>query len=56
MSSKDTYEPTYRQKNVDSTLAEHDTRISRLEKMALIGFGYGVAEGSQIITDVAQFL
>ena len=50
------YEPSYREKDVDNTLEEHDTRISRLEKIALVGVGYGLAEGSTFITDIAQFI
>lgn len=58
MASQDsaTYDPTYREQEVDSTLQDHDVRISRLEKVALIGIGYGIAEGSNIVTDIAQFI
>lgn len=43
------YQPTYRQQDVDDTLDEHDRRLSRLEKAVLVGFGYGLAEGYEII-------
>lgn len=49
----DVYDPSYRQKSVDTTLDQHERRISRLEKVALITVGYGIAEGSQIVTDIS---
>ncbi|AGF91193.1 hypothetical protein HAPG_00007 [Halorubrum phage GNf2] len=49
------YSPTYRQQDVDETLNDHDTRISRLEKLALLVVGYGIAEGGNIVTELAQF-
>lgn len=33
------YQPSYRQRTVDKTLAEHDTRISRNEKRWLMTKG-----------------
>lgn len=45
---------SYRENDVDQTLDEHDRRISRLEKIALIGIGYGLAEGSAFITDITS--
>lgn len=50
------YEPTYRQQDVDETLDNHELRISRLEKMSLMVVGYGLAEGSKLIADIAQFI
>lgn len=50
------YDPSYRQKDVDSTLGDHEYRINRLEKLALIVGGYGLAEGSNIVTDLVQFI
>lgn len=47
---------SYREKGVDDTLDEHDARIKRLEKVALVGIGYALAEGSNIVTDLAQFI
>jgi hypothetical protein len=55
VSDEQSYEPTYRQQNVDSTLSNHESRISRLEKMALIGIGYGLAEGSNLVTKLVGF-
>lgn len=49
------YNPTYRQKDVDTTLDEHDTRLSRLEKAALIALGYGIADGGEMLTEIAAF-
>lgn len=58
MSSDDptVYEPTYRQQDVDNTLDDHEIRISRLEKAVLIGIGYGLAEGSQLIVDMTRLI
>ena len=50
------YRPTYRQQDVDDSLDDHDTRISRLEKFALLVVGYGIAEGGNIVTEIAQFI
>ena len=50
------YERSYRERDVDDTLDEHDTRISRLEKAFLVGAGYGLATGAEIVTQVTQFL
>jgi len=43
---------TYREKDVDSTLDEHDRRISRLEKAAWVGAGYVVAEFPNIASNL----
>lgn len=56
MSTNDRYEPTYRQQDIDDTLDSHETRIGRLEKISLVGIGYGLAEGSTIVTDLVQFI
>jgi hypothetical protein len=50
------YERSYRERDVDETLTDHEQRLSRLEKVALIGIGYGLASGAQIITEIGQFL
>lgn len=50
----DGYEPTYRQQDVDRTLDDHERRIGRLEKAALIGIGYGLAEGGSLVTQLAS--
>lgn len=47
---------SYREQGVDDTLDEHEHRIKRLEKIALVGIGYGLAEGSNIVTDLVQFI
>jgi hypothetical protein len=56
MSSDETYSPTYRQRDVDDTLDDHEGRITRLEKIALLSVGYGLAEGWTIITDIGSLL
>jgi hypothetical protein len=55
MSEETSYDPTYREQDVDETLDNHDTRLSRLEKVALLGIGYGLAEGNQLIQAVFGF-
>lgn len=35
---------TYRERNVDDELDDHESRISRLEKAFLIGVGYVLAD------------
>jgi hypothetical protein len=50
------YEPSYRERDVDETLDDHDHRISRLEKIALVGFGYGLASGANIVTHITSIL
>lgn len=52
----ESYEPTYRQRDVDDTLDNHDTRLSRLEKIALIGAGYGLADGWNIVESLVQLI
>jgi hypothetical protein len=47
---------TWRKEHVDSTLEEHDTRIRRLEKGGLLVAGYLLAQGSNFVTELAQFL
>jgi hypothetical protein len=56
MGSKSTYEPTYRQITVDETLDEHDSRISRLEKAALIGGGYVMARFPDVAASIIGFI
>lgn len=43
------YEPSYRQEDVDTTLEDHERRITRLEKVALVAAGYLVADGADIV-------
>jgi hypothetical protein len=45
---RETYEPSYRQEDVDTTLEDHERRITRLEKVALVAAGYFVADGAEI--------
>jgi len=54
--SERAYEPSYRDQHVDDTLDEHNARINRLEKVALIGIGYGLAEGSNLVTQFAGLI
>lgn len=54
--AKKAYEPTYRQEDVDETLDNHDTRLSRLEKVALIAAGYGLADGWNIVGSLIQLV
>lgn len=59
MSSKNTAASrrlSYREKDVDKTLDKHATRIRRLEKIALIGIGYGLAEGGNLAETIVQFI
>jgi hypothetical protein len=49
------YDPTYREQDVDETLDDHEYRIGRLEKGGLIVAGYGLSEGWAIVTDIMQF-
>lgn len=50
------YDPTYREEHVEERLDDHDRRISRLEKAALIGLGYGLASGSEVIQNLVQLI
>jgi hypothetical protein len=50
------YERSYRERDVDETLDDHDYRISRLEKIALVGFGYALASGANIATHITSIL
>jgi hypothetical protein len=56
MAADEEYHPTYRQKEVDTTLDDHETRIGRLEKAFLVGMGYGLAEGYNIVEAVSGFI
>lgn len=51
-----TYDPSYREQDVDDTLEEHDLRIRRLEKVALVGLGYGLSQGGKFAGDILQFV
>lgn len=47
---------TYRERSVDEALEEHDTRISRLEKGALIAIGYGLHDGGTLVSALFQLV
>lgn len=49
------YSPTYRQQDVDETLDDHEARLSRLEKAALVGAGYAIAEAPDIVNQVLSY-
>lgn len=51
-SSAESYEPSYREEDVDNTLEKHHTRIRRLEKAMLLAAGYGLAEGGNLATQL----
>lgn len=52
------YSPSYREQTVDATLAEFDTRLTRLERGAYVGIGFGIAAGGgeKFITVVASLI
>lgn len=50
------YDPTFRQTHVDDTLTDHEARIGRLEKAALVGVGYGLASGIDLFQQAASLL
>jgi len=50
------YSERYRKKNVDERLDDVERRITRLEKVALVTLGYGLATGADIITTLTTFL
>lgn len=52
--SAEEYHPTYREQDVDDTLDDHEQRISRLEKAALVGIGYGLAEGYNLVEAITS--
>lgn len=54
--SQEEYDPTYRQQDVDGTLENHETRISRLEKAGLIAVGYAAASGYDIVGVITSVL
>lgn len=39
---------SYRERDVDDTLDNHDRRITRLEMAGLVALGWGIAESSQL--------
>lgn len=47
---------SYRKNDVDETLADHERRITRLEKVALVVTGYLVADGATIVNEIAALL
>lgn len=51
----ESYDPSFREQSVDDALDDHDTRIRRLEKAALLGAGYGIAEGGNLVTELLGF-
>jgi len=52
----DGYEPTYRERDVDETLDEHEQRLTRLEKLSFIILGYIAAEAPDIAATVMGFI
>lgn len=46
------YEPSYRQQDVDETLDDHDRRINRLEKGALVALGYVTADAPDVAREL----
>lgn len=54
--SSKTYEPSYREEDVDLTLDDHEQRISRLEKMAYVGIGAALVRGGDIAINLASAL
>lgn len=47
---------SYRERDVDDTLDDHENRLNRLEKVMLVAFGYGIASGAETVTQIGQFL
>lgn len=59
MSSEDAPAParlSYREREVDNTLDDHEIRISRLEKVSLVVVGYALAEGGSLVNDIIQLV
>jgi hypothetical protein len=49
-------ELTYREQDVDETLDDHDRRISRLEKLALLAVGYVTADAPDVVRELSTLL
>lgn len=49
-------ELSYREKDVDAKLEEHDRRISRLEKAGLVALGWGISESAELSNMLLSFL
>lgn len=47
---------SYREEDVDETLAEHERRITRLEKVSLVVMGYLIADGATIVNELSALL
>lgn len=47
--------PSYQGKQRDNKLDKHEGRITRLERGGLLVFGYLLAEGSDLLTDISTF-
>ncbi|WP_226041176.1 hypothetical protein [Natrinema sp. DC36] len=56
MATEESYDPSFRDKQADERLDEHDARISRLEKGSLIALGFFVAQGNEIADTVIAFI
>jgi len=50
------YERSYREREVDERLDDVEHRITRLEKAVLIGFGYAIASGADIVAEIVKLL
>jgi len=47
---------SYRKRSVDGELVDHDNRITRLERLALIAGGYVLADQEMLFDAVAGFV
>jgi len=50
------YEQSYRERDVDERLDDVEHRITRLEKAALIGLGYAIASGADIVVEMTKLI
>lgn len=46
----------YRERSVDETLQEHERRITRLEKVTLVGVGYVLSDADLFVEPLVAFL
>jgi len=46
----------YRERSVDETLQEHERRITRLEKVTLVGIGYVLSDANLLIEPLLALL
>lgn len=47
---------TYRERDVDKTLDDHERRLSRLEIGAIFAAGYVVADAPDVVAALLQFV